>query len=300
MIPHDRELQTTALINQARALDVQAAQQLTASPAALAWLASRKYGRGLDRQGRLEQAVLAAEEAGEPTGSAPELLRQAAELRWQVVLLHTAIAGKVARRYTRDGWDWREVLQQALLGVYEGAKRFDPARGLLFGTYVRWWARAQVTREMSGSGLSQLAQEQLRRLRQLEQHGPVSNEDAAPWLRTTAEGVAKLRESDRADQRHQLSIDVAVDDNGHTLADLVPDPAEPELEGRDIELALRALRGLPDRESLVLSLRFGLSGQAVTLADIGRRLGVSRERVRQLERQGLRGLREALGVGGAG
>lgn len=300
MIPQERDEQTRDLISQARLLDAQAAQELEGSAAAQAWLRSRKCGRGLDRQGRLEGALRAALQAEEDVGAAPVLLRQAGELRWLVVLLHGGVAFKIARKYTREGWDFREVLQVAQIGVYEGAKRFDPDRGLLFGTYARWWARAQVTREMAPSDLSQGAQEQLRRLRQLELRGPVPNAVAALWLRATPEWVAKLRALDQRDLRWQVSINEAIDDAGHTLADVTPDPEGAEPIGPDLELALRAVRGLPEREREVIVLRYGLAGGlTATLDGIGQRLGVSRERVRQIERRALKELREVLGAGGA-
>jgi RNA polymerase primary sigma factor len=209
----------------------------------------------------------------------------------------------ITRNYTRAGVPLLDLIQEGNLGLIRAVEKFDYRMGFKLSTYATWWIKQAVSRALADQGrtirLPTHVAERVRRLlrvrRQLAQK--LSREPTpAELAKETGEKEEKVVELlGLVDD--PVSLDSPVGDGESFFADLIEDEssAQPDertaIEHRHGELA-RALARLTPRMQRVLVLRFGLDGEgARTLEDIGAELGVTRERVRQLESRALRELR---------
>src|SRR6266700_213681 len=215
----------------------------------------------------------------------------------------------IARRYTTTGVPLVDLIQEGNLGLMLAAVKFDPRRGCRFGTYATWWIRQAVSRAAAKqSRLIHLPEQVARRLgkvRQVVVHLLQENgRDPLP------EQIAQTSQID-LDEVIQLlglieqpiSLDRRINDEAHSsLADTLEDSAAPALDEIAAQHVLseqvhRAMTCLPPRERVVITLRYGISdGRSRTLLEVGKELGISRERVRQLEEAALKRMRSHIGL----
>ena len=243
--------------------------------------------------GEQEVAVARRIEAGDP-----------AALQ-QFTLANLRLVVSIAKRYTGRGLALVDLIQEGNLGLMRAVQKFDWRRGFKFSTYATWWIRQAIMRGLGDTGrtirLPVHVGEAVTKLNAAQQRltqalgGEPTDEEL---MRELDVGRPRLAET-RLAARSPSSIDRAVgEDEGTHVADLLADHSIPEPDERlhRRQLAVAARRALEatldEREVLVLRLRFGLDGQdPCSLEEISRRLGLTRERIRQLEARALRKLR---------
>jgi len=264
-----------------------------------------------ERVQRLQAAVCALDRASSDDPRLQDLAERARTawtrteaLTWELALSALDVVAPEAAKIARASKvDESDLFNEGTIGLHDAALRFDPDLGIRFATYAKWWARARMTRAVDHGGreirLSGIAVEQRRRLRQVENE--LARGGRTPTLGEVAErtGVSEVRARELLATGDVVSLESPVDDGPKTrrLEEMIPtDRIDPENEVRDAEALDRlweALENLADeRQRYVLRRRYGLDGsEPLTLAQVGKELGVSRERVRQIEASALRDLR---------
>jgi RNA polymerase primary sigma factor len=208
----------------------------------------------------------------------------------------------VARRYLGYGLALTDLINEGNMGLIEAAKRFDPTRGVKFITYAVWWIRQAITHAVAEQGgVVALPVRQLEKLRKVLEgyRRHVQQTGMEPSSDELAEELAlppKEVETILHVYRH-LSLDTPLGDEGETsFLDILHSEALPSGEEAYLRSTLtkeirELLSDLPAREQEILRLRFGLDGDPKTLEEIGARLGLTRERVRQIENRAKERLR---------
>lgn len=234
----------------------------------------------------------------------------------KLVAPHLRLVISTAIRFRHYGLPVADLIQEGNLGLMQAAARFDPAREVRFATYAAWWIRASiqdfVLRNWSIVRTGTTAAHKslffnLRRLRARIEAG--GRERLTPQGRSNLARQLKVSEADVLHMEGRLnagdrSLNVTLSEDSDSdwqdlLVDDRPDPETIAIQQRDGSLKRRwlgrALADLPERERRVLQARFFSGDQAITLERIGAHMGISKERVRQLEAQALNRLRKRLG-----
>ncbi|MCK5318460.1 MAG: sigma-70 family RNA polymerase sigma factor [Anaerolineales bacterium] len=232
------------------------------------------------------------------------LIQDGMAAREHLIMANSRLVISVAKKYVGRGVPLLDMIQEGHVGLMRAVKKFDYRRGHKFSTYATWWIRQAVTRLVADHGrtiripvhMGDRINRMLRSRHKLTQElgrEPV-REELAECLEVSPQDVDYML---RVAQR-PLSLEKPTEQEGDAvIGDFIEDqdaPAPEEITLQEIleERVQELLETLPHREALVLRLRYGLeSGEVHTLKEIGEKMGITRERVRQIEAQALRRLR---------
>ncbi|HQV68309.1 MAG TPA: sigma-70 family RNA polymerase sigma factor [Thermoflexales bacterium] len=224
--------------------------------------------------------------------------------REHLINANSRLVISVAKKYIGRGVPFLDLIQEGNIGLIRAAKKFDWRRGHKFSTYATWWIRQAVTRAIADQGRTIRVPvhmgDQINRLLRAS-HQLTQELGRDPTVAELAEALnVTVRKAEQMIQvaRRPISLETPTDDEEESvLGDFIPDedsPAPTEMvTSQMLRDQLNEILGtLPPREVRILQLRYGLlDGETYTLEEVGRKLGVTRERVRQIEAQALSRLR---------
>jgi RNA polymerase primary sigma factor len=262
----------------------------------------------------LAKRIERGKRAREAMAAGPTTMRKRLELRTTVedgwaarehlITANSRLVISVAKKYMGRGVPFLDLIQEGNIGLIRAAKKFDYRRGHKFSTYATWWIRQAVTRAIADQGrtirvpvhMGDQINKLLRVSHQLTQR--LGRDPSIDELADSLEVTPKKVENMIQVARRPLSLETPTDEEEDSvLGDFIQDeesPAPAELVTLNLlrEHLQEVLNMLPPREVRILQLRYGLlDGQSYTLEEVGRKMGVTRERVRQIEAQALSRLR---------
>lgn len=227
--------------------------------------------------------------------------------REHMIKANLRLVVKIARDYEGLGLPLLDLINEGNMGLMTGVERFDPKRGAKLSTYAAWWIKQNIKRALANQSrtirlpvhvvdrLAHMRKAEVK-LREVLDREP-TDEELADELELDTRRVRRYREASRA----PVSLDAPIeDDDSSRIADVVADPnaAAPfdrVLLETDTELVREVLATLNERENKILTLRFGLAnGNPLTLEEIGVKLNLTRERIRQIQDLALKKLRAKM------
>ena len=259
---------------------------------------------------RIEKGRLAREELARVnvTPERRQELRKMIEDSWEardhLITANSRLVISVAKKYMGRGVPFLDLIQEGNIGLIRATKKFDYRRGHKFSTYATWWIRQAVTRAIADQGrtirvpvhMGDQINKLLRYQHQLTQK--LGRDPTVEELAAELDVPVKKVENMIQVARRPLSLETPTDDEEDSVLgdfiedDEAPAPADSATYNLLKEHLQVILNDLPPREVRILQLRYGLlDGQAYTLEEVGNKMGVTRERVRQIEAQALSRLR---------
>ncbi len=268
----------------------------------------------VDLAKRMEAAVLAQEQLEASGETLPlddvytlrEIIADGEAAQEHLIRANARLVISVAKKYIGRGVPFLDLIQEGNIGLIRATNKFEYQRGHKFSTYATWWIRQAVSRAVADQGRTIRVPvhmgDQLNRMRRVqlqltqELGRDPSIEELALGMETTPDKIEDLMEI----SRRPVSLETPIDEEGDSsFGDFVEDvnspaPAEEVATHLLQEQLGEALNRLPAREAQILRLRYGLEdGRVYTLEEVGQTIGVTRERVRQLEAQALNRLRQS-------
>jgi RNA polymerase primary sigma factor len=224
--------------------------------------------------------------------------------REQMITANLRLVVKIARDYKSFGLPLLDLINEGNIGLMKGVERFDPGKGAKLSTYASLWIKQAIRRALSNQSktirlpvhvvdkMTHIRKAEVK-LREMLDREP-TDEEVAENLGLKTHRVRQYREASRT----PVSLDSPIGtDDLTTIAEHVADanaaaPFDEIVKDNDNELVQEVLATLDARESKILAMRFGLdNGRPKTLEDVGKRLGVTRERIRQIQEQALQKMR---------
>jgi len=235
-----------------------------------------------------------------------ELVEDGKAAQEHLVRANSRLVISVAKKYIGRGVPFLDLIQEGNIGLIRAARKFEYQRGHKFSTYATWWIRQAVSRAVADQGRTIRVPvhmgDQINRLRRVstqltQEYGrEPTTEEMADAMETTPDKVMNLIEI----SRRPISLETPIEEDADSeFGDFIEDKSSPEPNEVVTQNLLRehlaqVLARLPERESHILKLRYGLlDGETHTLEEVGKKIGVTRERVRQLEAQALNRLRHS-------
>ncbi|MFQ5489410.1 MAG: RNA polymerase sigma factor RpoD/SigA [Phycisphaerae bacterium] len=278
-------------------------RQINAAP-----LLSADDEKELARIIRRAQQMGQALQSGSATLSEKEQAEEdAVQARERMVKSNLRLVVNIAKKYAKRGMQLNDLIEEGNLGLIRAVEGFDPDQNTRFSTYASWWIKQSIKRSMINSvqpiHIPAYMVEMISKWRQArnayqERHGRL------PDLRELAEQMRMPEKKVRIIRRAVRALSSAsqnpADDDGQSLSEIIADPKTPQPDEAIVSQAeaqmIQSLLGeITERESTILRLRFGLGDRdPMTLKEIGKEIGLTRERVRQIESEALQKLNERM------
>ena len=227
--------------------------------------------------------------------------------REQMIKANLRLVVKIAHDYDGLGLPLLDLINEGNIGLMKGVERFDPKKGAKLSTYASWWIKQSILRALANQSktirlpvhvvdkLAHLRRAETR-LRDVLERDP-TDEELAHELKLDPRRVRRYRLASKA----PVSLDAPIGDDGLSrVSEVVADPNaalpfDRLIQETDTKLVREVLATLTARENTILALRFGLEdGRPKTLEEVGERMGVTRERIRQIQEEALKKLRTGM------
>ena len=227
--------------------------------------------------------------------------------RERMIKANLRLVVKIARDYEGMGLPLLDLINEGNIGLMKGVERFDPKKGAKLSTYASWWIKQSIKRALANQSktirlpvhvvdkVTHIRRAEMK-LREAFDRDP-TDEELAHELDLDPRRIGQYRQASKA----PVSLDSPIgDDESERISEIVADPGAAApfdrlIKETDTQLMREVLATLDQRENTILTMRFGLTdGTQRTLEEIGGRLGVTRERIRQIQEQALRKLRAKM------